>query len=142
MVNQRGDASVRVELRMRGRPVLVLREVDIDRVVVEAELLEDDRDLPIRIWDQYAGCASGRRRCSPSVRGSLVRVEGEVLLLGHGGPECTVEDAWVGGCGRTEELPSSWELLYKSPRTLTPYSQRPPTLRMCGSLAMLSEHQK
>lgn len=35
-----------------------------------------------------------------------MRVEGEVLLLGHGESECTVEDAWVVGvCGRTEELP-------------------------------------
>lgn len=105
MVNQRRDASVRVELGMLGGPVLVFREVDINRVIGEVELLEDDRDLPISVSGQYAKCPSVRR-CSPSVRGRLMRVEGKVLLLGHGGAECTVEDAWVvGGCGRTEELP-------------------------------------
>lgn len=49
VVNQRRDASVRVELGMLRRSVLVLRKVDVNRVILEAELLEDDRDLPIGV---------------------------------------------------------------------------------------------
>ena len=47
MVDDRRDAAVRVVLGVRGRLVLAALEVEVDGLVGQAELLEDDGDLPV-----------------------------------------------------------------------------------------------
>ena len=46
VVDEGGDAAVRVQLRVRGRRLLVLGEVEVDGLVGEPELVEQERDLP------------------------------------------------------------------------------------------------
>ena len=48
VVDEGGDAPVRVDRGERGRAVLALVQVDVDSVVREAELLEHVHDLPVR----------------------------------------------------------------------------------------------
>ena len=46
VVDEGGDAAVRVQLRVRGRRLLVLGKVEVDGLVGEPELVEQERDLP------------------------------------------------------------------------------------------------
>ena len=48
VVDDRGDTSVRVVLRVLGGLVLTLAEVEVDGVVGQTELLEDGGDLPAK----------------------------------------------------------------------------------------------
>ena len=45
-VDECRETAVRIELRVFGSLVLALGDVDCDGVVLEAELLENNRDLP------------------------------------------------------------------------------------------------
>ena len=46
VVDESGDAAVRVQLRVRGRRLLVLGKVEVDGLVGEPELVEQERGLP------------------------------------------------------------------------------------------------
>ena len=47
VVDEGGDAAVRVQLRVLGRLLLALAEVEVDALVCEPELLKDERDFPV-----------------------------------------------------------------------------------------------
>ena len=47
VVDERRETAVRIELGVFGPLVLALGDVDCDSVVLEAELLEDNGDLPV-----------------------------------------------------------------------------------------------
>ena len=68
MIDEGGDATVRVELGVFGGLVLVLAEVEVDRLIGEPEFLEYSHDLP----------AGGRGGMSKEVR--VVR---KTLLTSH-----------------------------------------------------------
>ena len=48
VVDERRDAAVGVVLGVLWRLVLALLEVEVDRLVSQAELLQDEGDLPVR----------------------------------------------------------------------------------------------
>lgn len=49
VINERGDAAVRVEFRELGRFLLALAEVEVDGLVREPEQLEQIRDFPVGV---------------------------------------------------------------------------------------------
>lgn len=88
VVNQRWDAPIRVVLRVLRALLLLLAEIKVLGFVREAELFEDECDLPWGVSDivhHNASLVCGRAgQCLPSVWAKDLGEEGELLSVRHG----------------------------------------------------------
>ena len=86
MVDERGNATVGVELGELGGLVLALVELQVDRLVGQAKLLKNEGDLPTSEEVPSTLCSSSDmwRKHKPSVRTTLVGVKSELLAVRHG----------------------------------------------------------
>lgn len=81
VVDERGDASVRVVLRVLWGLVLALAKVEVNRVVGQAELLEHDGDLPAK---RISADRASTQSDVPAVGTRVVGVESKLLAVRHG----------------------------------------------------------
>ena len=75
--------------------LLELVEVEVDALVGEAQLSQDEGDFP---GDQYEVSGMGKTRSGaslPAIGTALVRVEGELLAVGHGVRGLEMLGVWV-----------------------------------------------
>lgn len=54
VVDEGRDTAIWVQLRVLGRFLLELGEVEVDALVRESELLEDERDLPVNSMEELS----------------------------------------------------------------------------------------
>lgn len=54
MIDERRDTPVRVVFGVLGLLLLALVQVEVDRLVQEAELLKDDGGLPVMPYGEYS----------------------------------------------------------------------------------------
>lgn len=80
VVDDGRDATVRVELDVLGRLLLILFEVKIYGVIGQAEFFENDGNLPVCRMSEGLG---RRKDGVPAVGGVVMTVEGELLAVGH-----------------------------------------------------------
>lgn len=91
MINYRRDATVGVELGVFRSFVLALAKVQVDRLVGQAELFEDDGDLPAQ---RISADPALRKSDKPAVGARYVGVKSKLFAVRHG-------EVWVGeirGC--------------------------------------------